>query len=193
MSLFDGIQDAELFERGKFLSGKCEACKGKGVDSEGKICQACEGIGKFRGVLEVKRTIAKETVRSGIGFIVEFEIVESNMRTAHPVGSKCTWFQKMSDKTVAFPAIKAWAAAVAGYQVHEREAIEADVSPMLEKTLTHATDNPADNDFVGVLVRVETEMIKTRNDKDFTRHDWQPYDEQEPEPQDAVDDMRVEG
>jgi len=81
----------------------------------------------------------------------------------------------MSDRTVAFPAIKAWAAAVAGYAPHEKDAIEAEISPFLQKTLTHATDNPADNDFVGQFVRVETEQIKTKNDRDFTRHEWFPY------------------
>jgi len=165
MGLFDGIQDAEIFERGRFLPGG------------------------FRGVLEVKRTIAKETIRSGIGFIVEFEVVESNLPDQVQVGSKCTWFQKMSDRTVAFPAIKAWAAAVGGYHSYQKDEIEDEVAPELEGALTHATDNPADNDFVGCLVRVETDMIKTRNDRDFTRHDWQPYDDAEPEPRDAVDEV----
>jgi hypothetical protein len=165
MGLFDNIGDAEIFERGKYLNGG------------------------FRGVLEVKRTIAKETIKSGIGFIVEFAIVETNMPDPHPVGSKATWFQKMSDKTVAFPSIKAFAAAVAGYESHQTAEIDDEVSPHLQALLQHATDNPADNDLVGQLVRVETEQVKTRNDRDFTRHTWGPYVEREEHVRDAVDEI----
>lgn len=185
MGLFDGINEAELFERGRYLPPG------------------------FRGVLEVKRTIAKETVRSGIGFIVEFEVVRvdrpgqgyndgdaANNVPRHelaPVvrGEKRTWFQKMGDKTVAFPSIKAWAAAMSGYASHEKEAIENEVAPHLEGVLTHATDNPADNDFVGCRVEVETIAHKTKKSgSDFTIHNWIPWeDPDEPEPRDAVDEI----
>lgn len=152
MGLFDGIESAEMFERGKFIPGD------------------------FVGVLEIKRTIAKETIKSGIGFIVEMAVVETNMPDTMPEGSACTWFQKMSDKTVAFPSIKAWAAAVAGYHSHDKAAIEAELAPELGNVLTMATDNPADNDFVGQTVRLETHMIKTRNGRDFTVHTWSPHE-----------------
>jgi hypothetical protein len=150
MGLFDGIGEAELFERGKFLPGD------------------------FFGVLEVARTIAKETVKSGVGFIVEFRVIETNMPDKVQIGSKVTWFQKMTDKTVAFPAIKAWAAACSGYQSHETEKIDAEVSPELTRVITHATENPGDNDFTGCRVRVQTEQVKTKKNLDFTRHDWSP-------------------
>lgn len=185
MGLFDGIAEAELFERGRYLPPG------------------------FHGVLEVKRTIAKETVRSGIGFIVEFEVMRvdrpgqgynpgdaDNKVDKHelaPVvkGEKRTWFQKMGDKTVAFPSIKAWAAAVSGYAAHEKDAIESEVAPHLESVLTHATDNPADNDFVGCRVEVDTSKTTTRNDREFTRHEWIPCeDPDEPEPRDATDEIK---
>lgn len=183
MGLFDGINEAELFERGRYLPPG------------------------FRGVLEVKRTIAKETVRSGIGFIVEFEVVRvdrpgqgyndgdaANNVPRHelaPVvrGEKRTWFQKMTDLNVAFPAIKAWAAAIAGYEMHEKEAIDAEVAPELEGAMNRATENPSDNDFVGCLVKLETEATKTGKGLDFTHHNWAPYEEREDEPTDAVDEM----
>ena len=151
MGLFEGIEDAEIFERGKYLAGG------------------------FRGVLECQRTIAKETIKSGLGFIVEFNVIETNMPDAHPIGSRCTWFQKMSDKTVAWPAIKVWAAAMSGYGAHQKEEIEREVSPALKGLLNAATSSPADNDLVGIRVCVETEQVKTKNDKDFTRHTWAPY------------------
>lgn len=153
MGLFDGIGDAEIFERGRYIKGG------------------------FRGVVEVTKTLAKQTRKSGVGFIVELKIVETNMPEEHPIGSKATWFQKMTDRDVAFPAIKAWAAACAGYEAHEKDKIEKEVAPHLSEALDNATTNPTDNDFVGVLLRLETEQIKTRNDRDFTRHEWSPYAE----------------
>jgi len=175
MGLFDGIDNAEVFERGRYFPPG------------------------FRGVVEVKRTISKETVKSGIGFIVEFEIVRVD-RPGKPdhelspvvVGEKRTWFQKMSDKTVAFPAVLAWAAGVAGYAAHEKDAIESEVASGLGAVLNHATDNPADNDFVGARVIVETSHKLTRNKTDFTVHEWIPFeDPAEPEPVDAADEIKA--
>ena len=150
MGLFDNIGSAELFERGKYLPPD------------------------FVGVLQIKKTIAKETRRSGTGFIVEFEVVESN-REDVPVGGKCTWFQGMTDKTVAFPSIKEFCAAVAGYDPStQKEEIDAEVSPVLEEMLTTATTNPADNDLTGCNVAVETFNKKTQKGSDFTVHRWKP-------------------
>ena len=149
-NIFQGINDAEIFERGKYLEGG------------------------FRGRLECVRTLNKETRQSGTGFIVEFKVLESNMPDEHPVGSKCTWFQSLKNKTVAFPSIKEWAAAMAGYASHDVDGIEAEVAPHLADTLMQAVENETDNVFTGCAVRVETTMIKTRNDRDFTRHVWSP-------------------
>ncbi len=172
MGLFDGIGNAETFERGKFFPPG------------------------FRGVVRVERTIAKESVKSGLGFIAECRIieverpgVEGHEKSPVVVGEKRTWWQGMTDKTVAFPALKSWAAAMAGYSLDMKDEIEADVAPHLEALMQHATDNPADNDLVGQWVRVETEMVKTRNDRDFTRHMWEPYVEREEHVRDAADEV----
>lgn len=172
MGLFDGIGDAEIFERGRYMPPG------------------------FRGVVEVKKTIAKQTRKSGLGFIVELRVaeVERAGQEGHElspvtVGEKRTWFQKMTDLNVAFPAIKAWAAAIAGYEMHEKEAIDAEVAPELEGAMNRATENPSDNDFVGCLVKLETEATKTGKGLDFTHHNWAPYEEREDEPTDAVDEM----
>lgn len=167
-----GIDDAETFERGKFFPPG------------------------FRGTVKIERTIAKESVKSGLGFICEVRIVEvsrpgeeGHEKSPVTAGEKRTWWQGMTDKTVAFPALKSWAGAVAGYT--EKADIDRDVGPGLSKVLQHATDNPADNDFVGVHVNLETWHKKTKKGGDFTVHDWSPYDEAEPEPRDAVDEMRA--
>lgn len=150
MSIFNGIENAEIFERGKYLAGG------------------------FNGVVECQRTLTKETIKSGIGFIVEFKIIETNLPEEHAVGSRATWFQKMGDKTVAFPAVKAWASAMAGYHPHQKQEIENEVAPHLSETLAAATENETDNVFTGVAVRVSTETVITRNGREFTRHQWAP-------------------
>jgi len=150
MGLFEGIEDAEIFERGKFLPAG------------------------FVGVLEVKRTLAKDSIKSGMGFIVEFEVIASN-REDVPVGSKATWWQGMKDRTVAFPAIKEFVAVLSGFERHQKDEINAEVSPVLAQLLDHATENPDSNDLIGQRIQCETANKRTRNDRDFTLHLWSPY------------------
>lgn len=159
MGLFDGAGDAPLFDRGRFLPSG------------------------FKGVLEVKRTIAKESVKSGVGFICEFEVISverpgdpENELSPVREGEKRSWWQGMTDKTVAFPSLKAWAGAVAGYAPHEKEAIEEAIGgATLGDMLNEATEHPAENDFVGAWVGCETHMIQTKKGNDFTVHNWFPY------------------
>ena len=152
MGLWDGIEDAELFERGVYLKPG------------------------FIGTVEVERTIVKRTRAIGDAFIVEMRVIETNMPKDedHPVGQKVSWFQKLADKDIAFPAIKAWAAACAGYKMSQKDEIDEDVSPVLKDMMELATDKPDANDFIGIRLHVETVQIKTKNNKDFTRHNWDP-------------------
>jgi hypothetical protein len=147
--MFSGIENAEIFERGNYI------------------------VPNYRGILEVKSVIKKKTRRSGEAFIVEFEVITSN-RDEHPVGSKVTWFQKLSDTMVAFPSIKALVAALCGFESFQKSEIEATVSPNLDNLLTEACKSPSKNDLVGQKVSVVTTQIKTQKGLDFTRHDWQP-------------------
>ena len=151
MGVWDGIEDAETFERGNYVKGG------------------------FIGVVEIKKTIVKQTRASGPAFIVEMEVIETNMEE-HPVGQKVTWFQKLTDKDVAFPSVAEWAAAVAGLDPNNKEVVKTEVSPVLKEAMDHATNNPSDNDFIGQKVRLQTDQIKTKNDRDFTRYTWQPYE-----------------
>lgn len=149
MGLFNGIADAEIFERGTYFSPG------------------------FDGVVKVEKVIAKRTRASGDAFIVEMRVVDGGT-DSDPNGSKRSWFQKMIDSDIAFPAIKAWAAACAGYAPNEKDAIETEVAPALEDALEAAVTNPGDNDFVGAFLHLTTTQVKTKNDRDFTRHDWAP-------------------
>lgn len=168
MGLFTGIEDADLFQRGKFLTPD------------------------FVGVLEVKKTLAFQTRKVGMAFIAEFTIIESNkpegtLRTvvkdgeesmvpdAFPVGTKCTWFQKLADKDVAFPAIKSFVAALSGYQLSDKNKIDEELSPHLADLLDTCTESPEDNQLVGLRVDVITTGVVTKNNRDFTRHDWDPH------------------
>jgi hypothetical protein len=151
MSAFSGIKDAKLFERGRFFAPN------------------------FAGVVEVERTISKNALRAGPSFIVEVRVLESNKPDEHPVGSKGTWFQKLTDKVVAFPSIKGWAAAVLGYETPKE--VEEELSPILEDVLDSAVKNPDSSDpklnpFVGRKVALVTTQVKTQRGLDFTRHDW---------------------
>jgi len=156
-NMWDGIEKAQLFERGRFMS---------------------DG---FKGKVEVKKTIAKQTRRSGLGFIVEFVIRETNMPEKHAVGSKASWFQKMIDPSVAFPAVAAWAAAMNGYDPNsQKEKIEAEVMPILRQLMTVATDNPDNpevNPFLGMWVALECWQKKTQNDRDFTVYNFYPCEQ----------------
>lgn len=160
-SPWSGIEKAQTFERGKFMPGG------------------------FRGLLRVKRTIYKRTIRSGEAFIVEFEVVsvdnpgdpESDKYPVE-VGEKRTWYQKMVDLNVGLPAVKAWAAAMAGYELHQKDLIEQEVSPHLEDMMEHACQNPADNSFTDLLVYCETAQIETQSGGEFTRYDFHPYDQE---------------
>ena len=155
MGLYDGINSAELFERGRYLPGG------------------------FRGKLRVLRTMTKETRAKGPGFIVEFEVIESNLAAPEqfPPGAKCTWFVKLANKDTAFPAIKAFVAALCGFQVHQKQEIETNVSPRLQQIVETATanpDRPGVNPLLGIAVGLETVMVQTKAGGDFTRHDWSP-------------------
>lgn len=153
-NMWSGIGKAEIFERGRWMS---------------------DG---FKGVVEVKKTIAKPTRKSGLGFVVEFVVRETNMPEKHAVGTKGSWFQKMIDPAVAFPAVKEWAAAMNGYDPrNDKEAIDARLSPILDQVMQVATDNPDNpevNGFIGVCVGLECYQKKTQNDRDFTVHNWTP-------------------
>lgn len=151
MGLWDGIENAEIFDRGNYFKPG------------------------FIGVVKILKTLAKETRNSGLAFIVEMEVVESN-NPDDPPGKKKTWYQSLVKKDVAFPAVAAWAAACVGYDPSQKEILKAEVFPVLKDLMSAATDSPEKNDFIGLLVRLETEKTITKEKKqDFTRHNFAPY------------------
>lgn len=148
MGLFAGIEKAQISQRGKYLPAN------------------------FVGTLAIKRVLHRDTMKGGQAFIVEFEVVSSNIDTT-PVGGDVSWYQAL-DKLGADSAIKLFAAACAGYHRSQAQEIETEVAPGLDEMLTDCCKSPDDNALSGVTVDVKTWMKKTQKGLDFTQHDWSP-------------------
>lgn len=148
MGIWDGVENAEIYDKGNYIKPN------------------------FIGIVEIKKTLAKQTRSAGLSFIVELEVIDTNMPEKHPVGQMVTWFQKLTDTDIAFPAVAEWAAAAAGIDPGNKKAVKEEVMPALKAAMEHATDNPTENDFVGMRVGVETVQIETKNKREFTRHTW---------------------
>ncbi len=149
--LWAGLKDAQTFDRGTFFKP-----------------------GSY--TLKIVNCLTKQTVKSGEGFIVEFEVLETTDPTNHPVGSKASWFQKMANVPVAFGAIKEFLAAVYGYPLSQpvyKARFETEMGPQLEAYAAAASDGR--NHLAGQIVKVQTEQTKTQRGGDFTRHMWSPY------------------
>lgn len=151
MSIWDGLENTETYERGNYMKPG------------------------FIGVVEITKTILKETRAVGPAFIAEMKVVKSNM-DEHPPGQKVSWFQKLTDKDIAFPSIAEWAAAVGGVDPANKEAVKQLIAEELKQVMEEATDNPQDNAFIGQQVALETVQVTTKNDRLFTRHNWSPVE-----------------
>lgn len=151
MGIWDGVQNAQIFERGTFLE---------------------EGHYKAR----IKRCLDKTTRKSGQAFIAEFELIESSNQAKHPIGQTASWFQKLTDKDVAFPAIKAFVAAVLGYDMSNkshRDHFEANVGPQLVQILNHSCDEKI-NYLKDKVVEIDVVKVTTTKGLPFSRHTFTP-------------------
>lgn len=150
MGLWDGLEKAQVFEKGTFLE---------------------EGFYTLR----IKKCLEKTTRKSGQAFIVEFEVLESS-HPKHVISQSVTWFQKLADRDVAFGAICEFLAAV--YQKDlkvktQKDDFDARIKPGLPGIMTQATSDA--NILAGQVVRVEVTKVKTQKNLDFSRHSWSPY------------------
>lgn len=150
--IWDGIEDAEIFERGKYFHPG------------------------FVGVVRMKRTIGKLTRKSGPAFIVEMEVVESKTPDIHPVGFKGTWYQSLKDLDVAFPAILAWVLACSGLDpTKDKEVVDKEIRPQLQQLMKEARANPDDNFFINIRCHLETLQTTTvGKGLPFTRYEFSP-------------------
>lgn len=149
--LWSGLKDAQTFDRGTYLNP-----------------------GDY--TLKIVNCLTKQTQKSGEGFIVEFEVLETSDPVHHAVGSKATWFQGLKNVQVSLGAIKEFLAAVFGYPLNQapyKARFEAEMGPQLEAIAAAASDGR--NYLAGQIVKVKTEQVKTQKQTDFTRHTWSPY------------------
>jgi hypothetical protein len=157
MGMFDGLGETELYERGVYLT-------------PGGVYE-----------LEVKKVLLKETRKSGLGFIVEFTVLsaEGAGEAQHAPGSRATWFQKMTDKDVAFPALKQFLVGLLGINMNnpeEKEEFNSKVEEILEAAVTWEPEDPEDeteeHPWAGFKVCCETFSKVTKKGADFTSHIW---------------------
>jgi hypothetical protein len=156
-----GVGSAQLFERGKFLH-------------------------PGRYTLEVVKTILKHTRKSGDAFIVEFEVLETTDDEKHPVGTKATWFQKLSDTDIAFPAIKDFMRNLMGIDLNDKAAM-LEFSQGVDGLLGKSINEP--ETLKGNRIKVECYMTRTKGKGlDFTVHQWSPCDPDETDDGDEEDE-----
>jgi hypothetical protein len=130
--------------------------------------------------LRLLRGLSKETQKSGIAFITEFEVLESD-NPAHPIGSKGTWFVKMGslqDKQIGSSNILEMMAALLGFDIKNRDhlsQIDQQLRPQLAGLMTALeTQGPA---VLGgrETVSVECRTTLTKRNTEFTLHAWSPW------------------
>jgi len=161
-SLFAGLRDAKVTERGVWLR---------------------EGLYEVR----VKRGFYKITRAKGDAFILEFTIEKSNYEDAkrkavtalgntpydmmalekmlpNQAGTSASWYQALKDKDVGFGALKGFCAAILGEKPEDPKFLEE-----VEGFMAAVCDDGVIN---GMLIPVEVVQVKTRENKDFSRHNW---------------------
>jgi len=125
--------------------------------------------------VKIERILTKQTQKSGLGFIVEMVILESD-NPHHQIGSKVTWFQKMQNQSIAFSSIKAFIAAIFGFDLNNaahKAQFDTDVSPRIEGLMLAAEQDASI--IGGRTVRLEVRQTKTQRGMDFSQHVFSPW------------------
>lgn len=160
MRYMQGIGGAKVFERGEFLTDA-----GPSPTEPGKRLP-----GKFS--LSIIRTLVKQTQKSGVAFIAEMVVVESNT-SAHPVGANRTWFQSFKSPQIAMGAIKAFTAAALGVATNDADGLRG-LESTIEGVMSEVEEGHS-NPLEGLTVDVTCRLIQTeKTGSDFTVHDWAP-------------------
>lgn len=144
MALFDGINEAPVFEGGRKLPD--------GSDSLVRID---------------KCLIVKSQQQKGTDiFVCEYIVEETNNAE---VGGRYSWTQNMSDQNVAWPALKQFVLAIFGVSEQKDPIAFRDVSAKTQTILTVAVSN----DYLkGQKVRVSTNQKTTKANRPFLAHNF---------------------
>lgn len=121
--------------------------------------------GKY--LLEVDAIKAFTTRSKGPAFVAEFKVVESEGEGANPVGTRCSFYVKLSLDS-ALGNIKGLAAAL--QDIDTKSVTQA----MVDK-ITTTDQNPKPSPAIGTKVYADAFVIKTKEKKDFTLVQFSPY------------------
>lgn len=126
--------------------------------------------------VRILKTFSKETRQKGPAFIAEFEVLDSTTDEVE-VGEKRTWFQGLTNKDIAFPAIKEFLLGVMRVDMNDREQLaefDAASPEMMEEFGSEEweTKSEEDHPLYGTTVKIETIKKTTQEDKPFTKHKW---------------------
>lgn len=161
-NLFSGLRNAKTFERGVWLQ---------------------EGLYQVR----INRAVFKKTRAKGDAFILEFKIERSNYEEAkqralkglegqkfdlqelekilpNAPGSSASWYQSLQDPDIGFGALKGFAASILDQKPEDPEFLDA-VEGFMDSVVNEGAIN-------GMLIPVETVIVQTKKNEDFTLHKW---------------------
>jgi hypothetical protein len=127
--------------------------------------------------LQLLKVISKQTQRSGLAFIAELEVLESD-NPAHQIGSKGTYFVKMANQQQAFSNVLELMAALLGLDISNPahvQQIDQQLRPQLAGLMTALETQGVGVLSGNVFVSVECRKQRTQRGNEFTRHAWAPW------------------
>lgn len=130
----------------------------------------------FEGTVKITRTFEHDGRRFGAAYIAEFDVMSTNQPDRDPVGSRRSWRQSLGQKDIAASSLKAFAAAMSGLSTSDEDEIN-QASEDLDAAVCASVEYEDDEDknyFIGTVVGVNVEEIKTQTGQSFKRHTWWP-------------------
>jgi len=129
-----------------------------------------------------------ETRKSGHALVSEFSVEESSTDEI-PEGSKRNWYQSLSDKDIAFPAVKEFMLSLLNVNQEDEDEME-EFDSKLDSRLEKYSDSKWQNldakkhPLYGRLINCECYVKETKKGGEFTVHDWSPCDDEEEDDED---------
>ena len=173
-NLFAGLKTAKVSERGIYTNpGKYKVRVNKCIMKhvrKGYDAFICEFVVVESNYLEMRKLRTE-----GVNFTPEqLEALEKTL--PNKPGTTSSWFQPLADKDIGFSALKGFAAAVTGSSpedptfVDEVENILSEAVNGTEEEIAEAkkTGRPPEGSLNGCLLPLETFIVKTKKDADFT-------------------------
>lgn len=124
----------------------------------------------FLGKVRVCKCLWLEARDGKKAFIAECEVLETNMPEEHPVGTRRSWYQNMTERDTGLSACILFLYATQGIDKDKHLDKVAKIKPMQEQMLEAAVDEKQ-NALAGATVGLETSNIVTKKKKEnFTVH-----------------------